>query len=713
VEAPEARVAGTGGRVVAAADGSPVAKAAVHALAAGAPGEGGEPLRSETDLDGRFTLEGQPHDGQPHDGQPHDGQPHDGQPPAIRALLVDHPAFLPAVVEGDEIEPSSPAGEPIELVIALERGRGLQGMVIDADTLEPIAGAEVMVRVLEGVHAFGFPEVWRRATTGADGRFELAGLCARTYLPHVRARGYLSPVVEVDVGGVSDPLSIPLEPAAGVSGRILDAERRPVAGASVFTGWSRRPGLPLTSSAVSNWVTRSEADGRYEFDCLTETADYAVFATHAEHAWGHAEGIVLGRKERRENVDILLRRGGDIRGRVLDSAGGAVERAEVSARPDPVEVDDQDGEDPLPDFLVHDPSARRSTLSGADGHFLLAHLAPGAYVIWVEAAGHLGAGRSSVQVEDGELVGPLDFVLDGAATLAVRVRDSAGRPLAGAKVSAGAAGQPPEPTDADGRARLCTLSPGPATVHAWLDGYEAQTAQTVAPGPELVLVLKRLARIRGALRGPAGCPLAEIVVIVTSLEAQQSSTPLDPFPLPSGEDPGQACEVDAGGLFHGEFREGRYKLAAVGPGFISFPIVRDRPRGGAGGRGARHRPGSPGAAPGDGAGPRHGGAGRRRRRLGRSGGPSFEILPLAQQDRRRWPNGLRHALGRPPRGRSPPRRLEDLAPFGPRGTDRRGVSPARRAGAGRRHPRMRAPRHGPRRGRPGLRFAVRRGAGRG
>src|SRR4051794_25464873 len=89
---------------------------------------------------------------------------------------------------------------------------------------------------------------------------------------------------------------------------------------------------------------------------------------------------------------IALAQSGEITGRVLDSAGGLVVRAEVAV-------------------TNMDAGTKLQAQTNGDGYFTVSHLGPGRYRIEVQAAGFKAAARSGIVLQV-EQVARLDFTLE-------------------------------------------------------------------------------------------------------------------------------------------------------------------------------------------------------------------------------------------------------------------------------------------------------------
>jgi Carboxypeptidase regulatory-like domain/PDZ domain len=131
--------------------------------------------------------------------------------PGSIALTVVADGFRPSERTDAEI----PEGRTAQVRVALDPSSEVRGLVIDADTKRPIAGAEVQVAGVRGpVPVF----------TNEEGRFVMRSVVAEDMSLTVRAQGYL----DLDVGGVQggrsrgESVTLALTPAkAGASAEVV------------------------------------------------------------------------------------------------------------------------------------------------------------------------------------------------------------------------------------------------------------------------------------------------------------------------------------------------------------------------------------------------------------------------------------------------------------------------------------------------------------
>src|SRR5690606_5328768 len=111
------------------------------------------------------------------------------------------------------------------LAFALREGAALHGLVLDATTRDPIAGAEVTLA------AQTLDVAPRAATTDAAGRFAIRGVEEIPHQISVHAEGYVS--ITAREWSPGQRLELLLEPAAVLIGVVLDRDGRPVDGATL------------------------------------------------------------------------------------------------------------------------------------------------------------------------------------------------------------------------------------------------------------------------------------------------------------------------------------------------------------------------------------------------------------------------------------------------------------------------------------------------
>lgn len=403
------------------------------------------------------------------------------------------------------------AGERVRVVLG--PSCSLFGRVLREDGT-PLADAVVTLGVR--TEPVTFHSVCYETTSAADGSYAFEGLPASAYHPVVRcasARDLLGDVLRL-VPGAALEQDFVLRSGESIKGRVLDA----------------RTGAPIAGA---------EVDAAAFFENAVRTATDGSFTVHGwdpdaqgEGVYARAPGYATARHELPQGarltgpIELALEPGSTWRGRVLDPRGAPQVDAHVQ-----VYVSDQ-----RPGFGHEKPHAR----TGDDGRFELTGVARDrGHTLIVTAP---GAGRLLVDLPDFDPdrdprdLGDLDLPVE--STLAGRVVDSEGEPLAGAFVSLiGGAPGVDRLRRSDPRPLLPVLPPVLVRVddlgRFWIDGlsrgeYEvssemagtSRSARTVISLGEgerregLELVVDLGLTIAGSLVGPSGEPITEAIVQV-------------------------------------------------------------------------------------------------------------------------------------------------------------------------------------------------------
>lgn len=197
----------------------------------------------------------------------------------------------------------------------------------------------------------------------------------------------------------------------------------------------------------------------------------------------------------------------------------------------------------------------RAAESDATGHADLAALPRGVTWLLAEAPGHA---RASVRLELAAGVTAHEFKLQPESSVAVRVTDERGAPIASATVLVSAGDPLPYGalTDAGGRALVKRLPPAPWTVKASAAGYESSERSNVTG--EVTIALRRLATLRVRVEFTDKRPAAGATVAIAGSTLW----------------PARRTPTDASGLAHiSGLLEGAYDLEATLDGFVSQPLV--------------------------------------------------------------------------------------------------------------------------------------------
>lgn len=362
------------------------------------------------------------------------------------------------------IAPAAPAPSPDALPASFE------GRVVSRVGGHGVPGAELTFsRAGAAASVVAGPNGAFRFEPPAEGRWLLAAVTARGFLPFAPEWGHSPVQLDARAGRHVTGLVVHLVPAAEILGRVVDGERRPVAGADV-----RLLGVAGEAALVAI-PDRFTSDERGEFR-FAAPVGATLEARKAGHAPGRAELDLLASLAGRVTVVLGPPHGplgepAAIAGRVVARGGGPVAGALVSVDREPA---------------FGDGAVVAQAATGEDGAFELAALDAGRYRVTARA--------------DGRAPGRLRGVPAGTRDLAIELGEGA---LLRGCVRDAASGAPVAPftllvldrrtplfrpvqrsrsfVDASGCYALDDLSPGPAAVVVSAPGY--------APSPEVAVEL--------------------------------------------------------------------------------------------------------------------------------------------------------------------------------------------------------------------------------
>ena len=219
---------------------------------------------------------------------------------------------------------------------------------------------------------------------------------------------------------IPESYTVRLVRPARISGRVLDPAGNVVAGAEVAFGNENTPGGDANPEdhGIDSLRATSDAEGRWQMNRIAADIVPYLVGSASHPAFGHSEHISLS--GRMEVVRQLLE------GRFVFQLGEGVALQGI--------VVDATGQ-PVTDAKVHvgglDETGSRDARTGPDGSFLVAGCRRQAQPITAFAEGYAPA-VLSVKLEAN--MEPVKLVLSGGRALRIRVIDSNGQPIAGARV---------------------------------------------------------------------------------------------------------------------------------------------------------------------------------------------------------------------------------------------------------------------------------------
>jgi protocatechuate 3,4-dioxygenase beta subunit len=446
-------------------------------------------------------------------------------------------------------------GETVEVPLRLAKAASVTGSVIDDKTRRPLAGVRLSVTTA----AFSFRDDVRsrRTRTDGKGRFRIGGLASRRYTVRASKAEYLPVSMPGVVAAVSTPgiVAIALQKAAGIAGRVTDDSGAPVPGARVRLARDSNVRALLRGGPSAYFgapgVT-SGPDGTFRMRGLSAEKNVTLEAAKTGYVTAKRHGLTVKAGEVVKDAALVLKRGLESRGRVVDVAGQPVAGAEIRL---------SQAERGGSRFMFQMAGMNREkpdASSGPDGSFRVAGLEAGEYALAVSKDGYATKRIPSVTVQ---APGPNEWtavVLAAGVPIVGLVRNSKGEAIVGADVFAfggEAGGTRSSTTDPEGRFRLEGFSADrPMMMTIVADGYSA-LQRRVTPSPEeLLLVLKTSGTIRGRVEDTAtNRPITDFTATYT--EAR-------------GGFAGGMRMVMAGGETQKTFQspDGSFELADVPPG---------------------------------------------------------------------------------------------------------------------------------------------------
>ncbi|MEE8523978.1 MAG: carboxypeptidase regulatory-like domain-containing protein, partial [Thermoanaerobaculia bacterium] len=424
------------------------------------------------------------------------------------------------------IEKLETAGSPETEIITLEEPITVSGRVIDEKTRQPIANALVWTRSATtgrsdgggGYLLTGPREDLRTISAAAAGYSQGVGMVGGY-------RGSALPAGETAAEGPA----ISLAPAASLQGVVVDRDGDPLRSVEVgieSKRGRRSRGVSFRPPSIGSRSGRTSEQGRFQITGLALDSGYLLHFVKDGFAPAKLEIDDLASHEGPGSLRIVMQPGRRGVGRVVDEQDAPVAGAEVRLTEATATSRRR----------FFDPSAGRKdrpdSVTGADGRFEIADVAPGRYDLEAEAASFAVAAVPGIEILDG--TGELDLgtiVLIPGATIEGRVVDPRGRPIEGAGIRVIQpsrmpasflrhlrAGQPPDAvSEADGRFLVTDQQPGGRVdLSVEKEGFVAASVSGVeVPSQEpLEIVLRAASKVLGRVVDMDGQPVAGAAVEV-------------------------------------------------------------------------------------------------------------------------------------------------------------------------------------------------------
>lgn len=403
-------------------------------------------------------------------------------PAGVYDVLLTRTGFVPMSLRGIVL----PAGGGVVDLgsIRLEPGVTIEGRVVDAHD-EPVTDVKVarladarevmMVRNGGGVRS---PPL---TASNEDGRFAIPDL-RRGEKVHLvfHHDKYQTAWIEGVEAPTGQPVEVVLQPTAIIRGRVIDDSRRPVAGASVS---AFAPHEEVAEGAAKEIYSRQtaavRADPAGRFTLRVPPGEAWLSASARGYLRGEEESLRLREGEALEDVEIVLKRGAVVQGKVRASNGKPLLGARVAA-------------------------GQGAAVSDAEGYYRVEGASIGRETVIVDHPSYRPV-EQEAEIRPGEQT--LDFVLGGkGGNLRGRVVGPNGSGIEGARVQLTWSHTRPNRvlTDDDGAFEFESIARGGYDIEVTKEGY-ARASESFVLGEQsindLVLELRPGARITGRLFG--------------------------------------------------------------------------------------------------------------------------------------------------------------------------------------------------------------------
>ncbi|NNE00698.1 MAG: carboxypeptidase regulatory-like domain-containing protein [Pirellulaceae bacterium] len=215
-----------------------------------------------------------------------------------------------------------PTDEPLQIVVRARDKPRVQGQVIDAETKAPVTQYRYRVtklRTLSGPNYVQSNE-WKIAKD-KQGKFQCDVVGPGIYVVTVWADGYaIRASDQVNTVDQSDTeLAISLDRGVSLRGKVVDADGKPLDGATVRALSLSSGSMPRVMGrfATMSGAVKTDA-GEFVIDNLAEGRE-TIRVDHPDFVFRIVQGVDVS--EAMEPISVQLTRGATIRGRVFDQNG--------------------------------------------------------------------------------------------------------------------------------------------------------------------------------------------------------------------------------------------------------------------------------------------------------------------------------------------------------------------------------------------------------
>ncbi|MBK7875654.1 MAG: carboxypeptidase regulatory-like domain-containing protein [Planctomycetes bacterium] len=257
------------------------------------------------------------------------------------------------------------------------------GRVVDADTNQPIADFQVRLRVTyaENPVTQPIPDSLVAVTKAVDGAYCIPGVQATMdggYVVEAMAPGYapgFSATFSVEAGRTVTNLEVRLSHGGTLTGRVVDADGKPIPHALVATHDNEWTLDAFTIGLGNDYPTqatsasaRTDAQGRFTLKNLTPEV-YQITIEAAGHSAFEKKDLQVVFGQANDIGDVRLSSGGTVQGKLLDPSGKGYANGLVQL-----------------EALEGDRPRNYRTRTASDGAFTLSNVVPGTYRLTASSA---------------------------------------------------------------------------------------------------------------------------------------------------------------------------------------------------------------------------------------------------------------------------------------------------------------------------------------
>ncbi len=323
-------------------------------------------------------------------------------------VSIDHDEFDP-YVELVDVKDSTPQERTFALLPRTE----IFGKVVADDTGEPIPGAKVLAGEdglpVKAILMFGAGSAAiYESVSDANGNYRLKKISRGKQHLNVQYPGYEEYNGSFEVSG-KDAFEheIRLKRAAGISGQVLDNANNPIEGVSLY--WMPADANVMGTAAFpKDPHARTAADGTFKLRKVPVGKVFDVVAKHPQFVTVKQDHFLLQPGEEMSGVQVVMNRGGQITGEVLDSMRQPIAGAIIVANP-----------------VKPFGSPLSPVTSAPDGSFVVSNTQPAMFEVTCEAPGYVKAATSNVR----DFATGVQFLMVKEAIYSGRFVDGSGEPI--------------------------------------------------------------------------------------------------------------------------------------------------------------------------------------------------------------------------------------------------------------------------------------------